>query len=120
MNGPRSAAKAQSRFNINALEWMPTLLVPLWLCASYFNDAAAAALGLIWIGGCVVLRGLQQCGGEALARVLHPVKCVHAPVCRRGRWDRNAPIKPAGWVYRGDTHHLVASWECRIILRALG
>jgi hypothetical protein len=45
---------------------------------------------------------------------------VHAPVCRRGRWDRNAPIKPAGWVYRGDTHHLVASWECRIILRALG
>lgn len=33
------------------LEWMPTFLVPLWLCAIYLNDSAAAALGLIWIGG---------------------------------------------------------------------
>jgi glutathione S-transferase len=39
------------RAHINMLEWMPTFLVPLWLCAIYFSDAAAAALGLIWTGG---------------------------------------------------------------------
>src|SRR5438046_2642863 len=39
------------RAHINTLEWMPTFLVPLWLCAIYLNDAAAAALGLIWVGG---------------------------------------------------------------------
>ena len=36
------------RARINTLEWMPTFLVPLWLCAFYFNDAVAAALGLIF------------------------------------------------------------------------
>jgi glutathione S-transferase len=30
---------------------MPTFLAPLWLCAIYLNDAAAAVIGLIWIGG---------------------------------------------------------------------
>jgi glutathione S-transferase len=39
------------RAHINTLEWMPTFLAPLWLCAVYLNDAAAAAIGLIWIGG---------------------------------------------------------------------
>ena len=39
------------RAHINTLEWMPTFLVPLWLCAIYLNDAAAAVIGLIWIGG---------------------------------------------------------------------
>ena len=39
------------RAHINTLEWMPTFLAPLWICAIYLNDAAAAALGLIWIGG---------------------------------------------------------------------
>jgi len=39
------------RVHVNTLEWMPTFLVPLWLCAIYLNDAAAAALGLAWIGG---------------------------------------------------------------------
>ena len=39
------------RVHQNTLEWLPTFLVPLWLCALYLNDAAAAALGLIWIGG---------------------------------------------------------------------
>ena len=39
------------RAHINTLEWMPTFLAPLWLCAIYLNDAAAAAVGLIWIGG---------------------------------------------------------------------
>jgi glutathione S-transferase len=39
------------RAHQNALEWMPTFLVPLWLCAVYLSDAAAAALGLVWIVG---------------------------------------------------------------------
>jgi glutathione S-transferase len=39
------------RVHENTLEWMPTFLAPLWLCAIYLNDVAAAALGLVWIGG---------------------------------------------------------------------
>lgn len=39
------------RAHLNTLEWMPTFLAPLWLCAIYLNDAAAAVIGLIWIGG---------------------------------------------------------------------
>lgn len=42
------------RAHINTLEWMPTFLAPLWLCAVYLSDAAAAALGLVWIGGRVM------------------------------------------------------------------
>ena len=30
---------------------MPTFLVPLWICALYFSDRAAAAVGLLWIVG---------------------------------------------------------------------
>jgi glutathione S-transferase len=39
------------RVHMNTLEWLPTFLIPLWLCAIYLNDLAAAALGLVWIGG---------------------------------------------------------------------
>jgi glutathione S-transferase len=39
------------RVHANTLEWMPNFLVPLWLCAIYLNDIAAAALGLVWIAG---------------------------------------------------------------------
>jgi glutathione S-transferase len=39
------------RVHLNTLEWMPTFLVPLWLCAIDFSDVAAAVLGLVWIGG---------------------------------------------------------------------
>ena len=42
------------RVHMNTLEWMPTFLVPLWLCAFYLNDTAAAVLGLIWICGRVL------------------------------------------------------------------
>lgn len=42
------------RVHMNTLEWMPTFLVPLWLCAVYFSDIAAAVLGLVWIGGRVL------------------------------------------------------------------
>lgn len=39
------------RAHMNTLEWMPIFLAALWLCAIYLNDIAAAALGLVWIGG---------------------------------------------------------------------
>ena len=39
------------RVHQNMLEWMPTFLVPLWLCAIYLSDVGAAALGLVWIVG---------------------------------------------------------------------
>jgi glutathione S-transferase len=42
------------RAHINTLEWMPTFLVPLWICAAYFSDSVAAAIGLLWIGGRIV------------------------------------------------------------------
>jgi glutathione S-transferase len=42
------------RIQMNTLEWMPTFLAPLWLCAIYFNDMAAATVGLLWIAGRVV------------------------------------------------------------------
>jgi glutathione S-transferase len=39
------------RVHVNTLEWMPTFLVPLWLCAIYLSDITAAVLGLVWIAG---------------------------------------------------------------------
>ena len=39
------------RVQMNTLEWMPMFLVPLWLCAIYLSDVAAAVLGLVWIIG---------------------------------------------------------------------
>jgi glutathione S-transferase len=39
------------RVHQNMLEWMPTFLVPLWLCAIYLSDAGAATVGLVWIAG---------------------------------------------------------------------
>src|SRR5262249_54843166 len=42
------------RVHMNTLEWMPTFLVPLWLCAVYFSDAVAAALRIVWIRGRIV------------------------------------------------------------------
>jgi glutathione S-transferase len=39
------------RIHANTLEWLPTFLVPLWLCAVFLSDVTAAALGLVWIAG---------------------------------------------------------------------
>jgi glutathione S-transferase len=39
------------RVHVNTLEWMPTFLVPLWLCAIYLSDVGAAVLGLVWVAG---------------------------------------------------------------------
>jgi glutathione S-transferase len=36
---------------MNTLEWMPTFLVPLWICAITLSDIGAAVLGLVWIAG---------------------------------------------------------------------
>jgi glutathione S-transferase len=42
------------RVHMNTLEWLPTFLIPLWLCAIYLNDVLAAALGVVWIAGRVL------------------------------------------------------------------
>ena len=42
------------RVHMNMLEWLPTFLAPLWLCAIYLNDMAAAVLGLVWLCGRIV------------------------------------------------------------------
>ena len=39
------------RAHANTLEWLPTFLAPLWLCAIYLSDLTAAVLGVVWIGG---------------------------------------------------------------------
>ncbi|MGH7033773.1 MAG: MAPEG family protein [Stellaceae bacterium] len=39
------------RIHMNTLEWMPTFLVPLWICAFFLSDAVAAVLGLFWVVG---------------------------------------------------------------------
>jgi glutathione S-transferase len=42
------------RVHMNTLEWLPTFLVPLWLCALYLSDVGAAVLGLVWVAGRIV------------------------------------------------------------------
>jgi uncharacterized membrane protein YecN with MAPEG domain len=39
------------RIHYNSLEWLPALLVSMWLFAIYWNDAVAATLGAVWIVG---------------------------------------------------------------------
>ncbi|MCC8946976.1 MAPEG family protein [Bradyrhizobium sp. Arg62] len=42
------------RIQMNTLEWMPIFLPSLWLFAVYVGDAAAAAVGTIWVIGRIV------------------------------------------------------------------
>jgi glutathione S-transferase len=65
------------RVHQNTLEWMPTFLVPLWLCAAYLNDAAAAVLGLVWIGGRIV----YYLGYREAAEKRLPGFFIQATVC---------------------------------------
>jgi glutathione S-transferase len=65
------------RVHQNTLEWMPTFLVPLWLCAVYLNDAAAAVLGLVWIGGRIV----YYLGYREAAEKRLPGFFIQATVC---------------------------------------
>jgi glutathione S-transferase len=39
------------RIHANTLEWLPLFLVSLWLFSLYWNDVAAALVGLVWIAG---------------------------------------------------------------------
>ncbi|UFX45844.1 MAPEG family protein [Bradyrhizobium sp. 41S5] len=42
------------RIQMNTLEWMPIFLPSLWLFAIYNGDAAAAAIGALWVVGRIV------------------------------------------------------------------
>ncbi|WP_407149938.1 MAPEG family protein [Bradyrhizobium sp. ORS 86] len=42
------------RIQMNTLEWLPIFLPSLWLFAIYVGDAAAAAIGAIWVIGRIV------------------------------------------------------------------
>ena len=50
---------------MNTLEWLPIFLPSLWLAAIYFNDLAAAFVGLVWIVGRVLyMHGYTQAPGK--------------------------------------------------------
>lgn len=49
MDGPVAFQSAQ-RVQVNTLEQLPIVIVPLWLCATYLGDVWAAAGGLLWCG----------------------------------------------------------------------
>jgi glutathione S-transferase len=53
MDGPVEF-QSRHRVQMNTLEQLPLLLVPLWLCATYLGDAWAAAGGLLWCVGRVL------------------------------------------------------------------
>jgi uncharacterized membrane protein YecN with MAPEG domain len=42
------------RVHYNTLEWLPIFLVALWMFGLYWNERAAAALGVVWIIGRIV------------------------------------------------------------------
>jgi glutathione S-transferase len=65
------------RVQMNTLEWMPTFLVPLWLCAIYLSDVGAAVLGLVWIVG----RALYFVGYSKAVEKRLPGFAVQALVC---------------------------------------
>src|SRR5499425_270523 len=65
------------RVHMNTLEWMPIFLVPLWLCAAYLNDIAAAVLGLVWIAG----RALYAAGYSKAAEKRLPGFFIQSSAC---------------------------------------
>jgi len=66
------------RAHINTLEWMPTFLVPLWICALYFSDRAAAAVGLLWVvGRLIYFYGYSQAAEKRLPGFfIQAIACV--------------------------------------------
>lgn len=50
MAGPEGFLRAH-RVQMNTLEMLPLVLVPLWLCAIFLGDVWAAAGGLLWCIG---------------------------------------------------------------------
>ena len=65
------------RVQMNTLEWMPIFLPTLWLCAIYLDDLAAAALGLVWVGG----RILYYVGYSKAVEKRLPGFLIQAVVC---------------------------------------
>lgn len=65
------------RVHQNTLEWLPTFLAPLWLCAFYLSDIAASVLGLVWIGG----RILYFTGYRQAVEKRYPGFFVQASAC---------------------------------------
>jgi glutathione S-transferase len=65
------------RAHVNTLEWMPTFLVPLWLCAIYLSDVTAAVLGLVWIVG----RAVYFVGYRRAVEKRLPGFAIQAVVC---------------------------------------
>jgi glutathione S-transferase len=55
------------RAHVNTLEWMPTFMLPLWLCAIYLSDVSAAVLGLVWTASRVMyFYGYRQAAEKRL------------------------------------------------------
>ena len=42
------------RVHLNTLEWLPVLLVSMWLFALYWSDQIAAGIGAVWIIGRII------------------------------------------------------------------
>lgn len=53
MDGPVAFLSAH-RVQMNTLEQLPLVLVPMWLCAFFLGDRWAAAGGLLWCVGRVL------------------------------------------------------------------
>lgn len=80
-----------ARVHANTLEWIPTFLVPLWLCAITFSDVAAAALGIVWIIGRVMyFAGYRQAVEKRLPGFFVQSPRMHSAVCRSARRRRHA------------------------------
>jgi len=65
------------RAHANMLEWMPTFMGPLWLCAIFLNDIVAAVLGLIWVVG----RAIYFVGYSQAVQKRLPGFLIQALVC---------------------------------------
>jgi glutathione S-transferase len=56
------------RIHANTLEWLPLFLVSLWLFSFYWNDVAAAAIGVVWIVGRILYLTGYSKAAEARGR----------------------------------------------------
>ena len=56
------------RIQANTLEWLPLFLVSLWLFAFYWNDIAAAVIGVVWIVGRILYLTGYSKAAEARSR----------------------------------------------------
>ncbi|HKT17548.1 MAG TPA: MAPEG family protein [Stellaceae bacterium] len=65
------------RIQMNTLEWMPTFLVPLWICAFFLSDTVAALLGLVWVVG----RALYYAGYAKAVEKRRPGFFIQSTAC---------------------------------------